>query len=352
VVSLIHAKIYDRFVMTFANRVNHQPKTGMNMSNFYRATALAAAFVCLPLSAMAQSTVTLYGRVNTTVESQKFAGQERQTVVANNASRFGFTGSEDLGGGLKAIFRLESGFDSDTGATTRFNGSNALFGRTAIVGLSGGFGTIRAGQQDYLPAYLATADYVSLHNHDTGSSSDALFGGFQLPGRQTNSLSYTTPSFGGVTLEIAQSLKERAPGALTQTDIAANYVAGPLHLGAGYQKIGDNKLLALRALYEFGAVTLGGYYERDDFVVLGDRNNVRISAMYTLGASEFHANVGAAGKFSNRADSKAQQYTLGYNYNLSKRTKVYGYVTRVNDGAAAVYGGDFNSTAIGVRHNF
>ena len=191
-----------------------------------------------------------------------------------------------------------------------------------------------------------------MHNHDTGSSSDALFGGFQLPARQSNSISYTTPSFSGLTVEVAQSLRENVAGAQNQTDIAANYDAGPLHLGAGYQKFGDNKWLALRALYEFGAVTLGGYYERDDFVIQGDRNNFRVAAMYTLGASEFHANVGSAGKFSKVANSKAQQYTLGYNYNLSKRTKVYGYVTRVNDSAAGLYGGDFNSTAVGIRHNF
>lgn len=326
------------------------------MSTIFRATALAAAFVCLPLSAMAQSTVNLYGRVNTTVESQKFGTSARQTVVSNNSSRFGFTGSEDLGGGLKATFRLESGFASDTGATT-----GNLFGREAVVGLSGGFGTVRLGQQAYLPAYLATADYVSMHNHDTGSSSDLLFWGnvgVMQTARQSNSISYTTPSFSGLTVEVAKSLRENAVGALNQIDVAANYDAGPLHLGAGYQKLGDNKALALRALYEFGAVTLGGYYERDDLVILGDRNNFRVAAMYTMGASEFHANVGLAGKFSNRANSKAQQYTLGYNYNLSKRTKVYGYVTRLNDNSAtlanptAIYGGDFNSTAVGIRHNF
>ena len=322
------------------------------MSITFRATALAAAFACLPLSAMAQSTVTLYGRVNTTVESQRFNNQ-RQTTVSNNSSRFGFTGTEDLGGGLKATFRLESGFASDTGATT----GGALFGREAVVGLSGAFGTIRLGRQAYLPAYLATADYVSMHNHDTGTSADALFGGFLLPARQSNSISYTTPSFSGLTVEVAQSLKERAPGALSQTDVAANYDNGPLHLGAGYQKLGDNKLLALRALYELGAVTLGGYYERDDFVTQGDRNNFRVAAMYTMGASEFHVNVGSAGKFSKIADSKAQQYTFGYNYNLSKRTKVYGYYTRVNNNSGLTYDvvgqfRDFSSTAVGIRHNF
>ncbi len=325
------------------------------MSMIFRATAAAAVLVCLPMAALAQSTVTLYGRLNTTLESQK-SNDIRKTVVANNSSRFGFKGEEDLGGGMKAVFRLESGVASDTGAIA--NGT--LFGREATVGLSGGFGTVRLGQQAYLPAYLATADYVSMHNHDTGSSSDSLFGGFYIDSRQGNSISYTTPNISGFTVEIAQGLNEKAniPGVVpavrrkNQTDVAANYDAGPLHLGAGYEKIGDDKLLALRALYEFGALTVGGYYERDDFVTLGKRNNVRLSAMYSVGASEFHANVGSAGKFDNVADSKAQQYTLGYNYNMSKRTKVYGYFTRVNDNSAKLYGGDFNSTAVGIRHNF
>ena len=322
------------------------------MSITLRATAAAAVLVCLPMAVLAQSTVTLYGRINTTLESQKRDGV-RNTVVADNASRFGFKGEEDLGGGMKAIFRLESGFRSDTGQTYDFEGTRKLFGREATVGLSGGFGTVRLGQQAYLPAYLATADYVSMHNHDTGSSADALFGGFLLSARQSNSFSYTTPSFSGLTVEVARSLKEGVAGLPSSTDVAANYDAGPLHLGAGYEKIGDDKLLALRALYEFGALTVGGYVERDDFVVRGTRNNVRLSAMYTVGASEFHANAGSAGKFSKVADSKAQQYTLGYNYNLSKRTKVYGYFTRVNDNSAdKIYAGNLNATAVGIRHNF
>lgn len=323
------------------------------MSTILRATACAAVFACLPLSVLAQSSATIYGRINTTVESQRANGITK-TVVANNSSRFGFTGAEDLGGGLKAVFRLEGGIASDTGGTT----GGALFGREATVGLTGGFGAVRLGQQSYLPAYLATADYVSMHNHDTGSSSDALFGGFLIDARQSNSISYTTPDFSGFKLEVAQGLNEKAniPGTTVrrknQTDIAANYDAGPLHLGAGYEKIGDDKLFALRALYELDAFTVGTYYERDDFVTKGKRNNFRLSGMYTLGANEFHANAGFAGKFDNVADSKGRQYTLGYNYNLSKRTKAYGYVTRISDSSANLYGGTFNSTAVGVRHNF
>ena len=85
--------------------------------------------------------------------------------------------------------------------------------------------------------------------------------------------------------------------------------------------------------------------------------NFRLSAMYVMNASEFHVNVGRANRWSNVSDSAATQWTLGYNYNLSKRTKVYTYYTKVNNKKGADYmtgtpGDDFSSFALGVRHNF
>ena len=94
---------------------------------------LAVLAVAGTTAAMAQSSVTLYGRVNTTVERQK-VGDVTTTGMFNNSSRFGFKGTEDLGGGLKAGFQLESGFNSDTGAS-----SPTFFGRQSEVNLSGGF---------------------------------------------------------------------------------------------------------------------------------------------------------------------------------------------------------------------
>ena len=84
--------------------------------------ALAALALVGTSAAFAQSSVTLYGRVNTTVERQK-DGDVSKTGLFNNNSRFGFKGQEDLGGGLKAGFQLESGFDSSSGASAaRFFG--------------------------------------------------------------------------------------------------------------------------------------------------------------------------------------------------------------------------------------
>ncbi|NMM77690.1 porin [Acidovorax sp. SRB_14] len=318
-------------------------------------------------AALAQSSVTLYGRVNTTVEHQK-TGDTKVNGLFNNSSRFGFKGTEDLGGGLKAGFQLESGFASDTGAGTGWPGlpsSNGgiTFGRQSEVNLSGGFGMVRLG--NFTPeSYYATADYVSMHNHDTGSSSDALyydpvwFGGLGTK----NKVGYRTPSFGGLTVDAAVNLHEQTSGGKNGYDLAANYNMGPLALGAGYSAVNSNNQFGLRALYTIGQFTVGGYYQRNKdanqlvSTGAGTRNNFRLAGMYALGASEFHLNVGRANKWSNVADSGATQYTLAYNYNLSKRTKVYGYYTRVNNSANANYsapsGQDFSSLAVGVRHNF
>ena len=316
--------------------------------------ALAVLALLGSTAAFAQSSVTLYGRVNTTVERQE-VGNVKTTGLFDNNSRFGFKGTEDLGGGLKAGFQLESGFNSDTGASAA-----TFFGRQSEVNLSGGFGTVRLG--NFFPeSYYATADYVSMHNHDTGNSSDAFYA-YVMP--SANKIAYRTPSFGGLTVDAAVALHEQATGGKNAFDLAVNYNLGALALGAGYSKQGDVNQFAARALYTFGAFTVGGYIQRDeDAYVLngGKRNTFRLAGAYNLGASEFHVNVGRAGEYKNLNDSDATQYTLGYNYNLSKRTKVYGYYTRINNSRAGTYGlnqavvgagVDSNTLAVGIRHNF
>lgn len=327
---------------------------------------LLATLALLGTSAVfAQSSVTLYGRVNTSVERQKVGGTSN-TVMQNNASRFGFKGTEDLGGGLKAGFQLESGFNSDTGTGSGWTHptTGMTFARQSEVNLSGGFGMIRLG--NFTPeSYYATADYVSMHNHDTGTSSDALyydpvwFGGLST----TNKIGYRSPSLGGLTIDASVNLHEQTTGGKNGYDLAANYNIGALNLGAGYSQVDSNRQLGLRALYTFGQFVVGGYYQRnkDDNQLLatgaGNRNNFRLAGAYMMGASEFHVNVGRAGKWSDIADSSATQWTLGYNYNFSKRTKVYAFYTKVDNKAGATYmtgaaGQDFSSLALGVRHNF
>ncbi len=328
------------------------------MKRILAATA-AMATLAAAGSVSAQSSVAIYGRVNLSAESQK-SGSLQRSVLADNSSRWGLRGTEDLGSGLKAGFVLESGFDASTGrAAANF------FGRQSEVNLGGGFGMVRLGNFTS-DAYYATADYISLHNHDTGTSSDALYA---YIGRNTNKVAYRAPELAkGLQLEGSVSAAEGAPGQKRTVDLAANYAVGPVALGFGYENADTTTVkvnqFALRALYSTGPITVGGYVQRDKNgfgANFGDRTTVRASAMYLLGVTEFHLNVGRAGAYSNLANSGATQATVGVNYNLSKRTKVYTYYTRLNEqSAASPYsalgfgpaGGTQSSLAAGVRHNF
>lgn len=335
--------------------------------------------------------VGVYGRVNTSIESQKLTGSDSVTVLQNNASRWGLRGAEDLGGGMRAFFQLESGFGSDTGELTnnpsRSGSSGGLFNRESFAGITTGFGSLRGGRMTS-PVYFASADYISMHNHDTGTSSDALFAFSATGVNNNNSVAYKSPDFAGANVEVAYAFAagffpinpaawQEQPGSDNQTNlqVAVNWVGGPLHLGGGYAvmkdksgesftpPVGENKddMFVIRGLYEIGAFTIGAYYERAKLQLAGDRrsrNNYRLAGMYTVGASEFHLNFGMADDFDGIDDSAATQFTVAYNYNLSKRTKVYAFYTQIDQDDNTNYylgsanGDKFSSYALGLRHNF
>ena len=317
------------------------------MNKHFVRAGIAAGLSLAGGLAAAQSSATVYGRLNVTIENQKIGTNDAKWVEQNNSSRIGFKGSEDLGGGLKAGFQIEHGFSPDTGAAAA-----TFWGRQSEVNLSGGFGTVRLGNFTS-EAYYATADYVSMHNHDTGTSSDALYA---YLGRNGNKVAYRLPGFvKDLSVEAAVSLGEGAANQEKNYDVAVNYAIGGLQLGFGYEQADTTTVsrdqFAVRAAYTAGPVTVGGYVQRDKNAFgAGNRTNVRLAGMYALGSSEFHLNVGSAGDTGD-ADNGAKQFTVGYNYNLSKRTKVYGFYTKLDD-SATLYGGDFKSFALGLRHNF
>jgi predicted porin len=345
-----------------------------------RSLFMAAAATLATTSVMAQSNVSIYGRVNVSVERQKteVAGDSQSIWAMQNASsRIGFKGTEDLGGGLKASFLLEHGFNVDTGAA-----SGTFWGRESWVALEGGFGRVRLGNMGPTAAYFATADYISMHNHDTGTSADAFY---LYQGSAKNTVAWNQ-TFGPISAEVQYGLKSigatesKAAGAQDTIVLVGNYDQGPLHVGVSYldgmdvygaalgMVGGTNaKQFGVRGLYEMGAITVGAYFINDkiddDAGNTAKRNAFRVSAMYTMGASEFHANVGKAGKLKANGTTidgtDATQYTLGYNYNLSKRTKVYAFYTALSGDGREFYAatnvgidGFKNSLAAGIRHNF
>ncbi len=317
--------------------------------------AAVAAAVAAP-AAFAQSSVTLWGRINTTVESQKIGNGDRVVREANNNSRLGFTGTEDLGGGMKAAFNLEHGFESDTGAAS---GGTQFWNRQSNVQLSGGFGTVRLGAW-FPDSYFATVDRTSNHNHDTGSSADALFSSIGFSYR-TNKVGYFSPDMNGFNAAVSVHAGEGVVGDARAYDASFNYQVAGLHIGGGYSQadtVAQRKNYIIEADYGFGPFLVTGYAQSEKIDGYKTRNIGRVSAMYTLGASEFHVNVGGTKAGGDTPVAKggfmtngAKQWTLGYNYNLSKRTKVYGYYT-VIDYTTANKVGDFSSLAAGIRHNF
>lgn len=301
--------------------------------------AASAACMLFAGGALAQTSVSIYGRINVTVESQRSGDAGSAVRMVDNASRIGFKGREDLGGGMYAAFKLESGFDAATGESYAFR-------RESSVELGSAWGAVRMGNW-IAGSYAATADYVSLHNHDTGTSSDALyaFGTYA----QQRRIAYLTPSLQGLTAELSTTTEEE--GQPRTTDLSANWQGGPWMLGAGYSRRDQAHQWALRALYHRGAFLAGGYVQREtvDGSPHGDNRSIyRAVAMYVVGAGELHANAGRSGRGGSFA-TQATQYTLGYNHNLSKRTKVYTFYTAIDRPGRS---DDFRSLAVGVRHAF
>jgi len=197
-------------------------------------------------AAQAQSSVTIYGIVDTGVTYTSKAqtpagGTNTGSKFAMNSgniqgSRIGFKGVEDLGGGLSAVFNLETGFTNDNGGlqgSDSVTGSN-LFRRKSVVGLAGGFGSVLVGRQtdfaDTISAYTGVADFGGVIQN-SGSALNRLQGT-----RTNNSVSYTTNNLAGFTANAMYGFGETA-GKTTAGQsfgFGVKYDNGPLGLGANY----------------------------------------------------------------------------------------------------------------------
>jgi predicted porin len=326
---------------------------------FTKLTIASACALWLAATAHAQTNSGFYGRANLSVESQK-DGNTSTTKMVDNSSRLGFKADRSIAGGLKAGVVLEAGTNLTSGST------NAdLFAREANTWLSGGFGEMRLGRMAANTAYFATADAISNHNHDTGTSSDAFY---DFLASMKNAVSYAPPKLGGLQLRAQVGMKNGSGTGNNATGLKVNPVAlsgeydmGPFSVGLGYERAGNSagkaiSATALRAAYSTGPMNFGVYVQSSSGPS-NDRTAWRLSGMYTMGQNEFHINYGIAGDRANSADTGATQTTLGYNYNLDKATKLYAFWTGVDNDKLAKYsvttaGTKLSSLAVGFRYNF
>ncbi len=301
-------------------------------------------------AAFAQSNVTVYGSIDgglRNLTNVNAAGDNRLTMGSNGtfrSNRLGFKGSEDLGGGLKANFVLETGFNTGTGALN--NTSNVLFQREATVGLSGGFGDIDFGRQ-YTAAFrtiLAFDPFVYRYPSVTYAISSTA------GTRNSNDIQYTG-IFGDVTLRAEYALGEVAGSTSNgaKQAIGANYASGPLKVGASYTQgklnVGSNAApnyrnydhFAIGGAYRFGAATAYlGYVDEKQAVAARDDTSKWTWAGLSYKLSPALAVTGAWYRikvFNNKAtasvgagDGKKDLYMLGAIYALSKRTTLYSEV--------------------------
>lgn len=328
---------------------------------------LAVALLgALPFAAIAQSEVSVYGIMDAAVSREDNGVDERTVVNSGNqsSSRIGFKGTEDLGNGLTALFNVEAGVSLDTGA-----GDSALFGRRAVVGLEGSFGTLTAGRE-----YTPIADVAKMSDilgQGLYGSNLAAFSSGRLTRRISNSVNYKSPSLGGAKLMAAYAAGEQNNGASGDLlGAAVEYKLGDLKLGAGIHSIervaaGDDREIGLGAAYKLGDVEFMGNYLVADREGEAKFEQANIGASLAMGPGKFYANVQ---RDELDGGAKGTGFTLAYTYAMSKRTNLYAsYATKRNNELArfginssstnvtppaAALGADPSALTVGVRHSF
>ncbi|WP_374626808.1 porin [Pandoraea sp.] len=351
---------------------------------------ICMAALSMPTLASAQGNVNLYGVIDAGVTYVTNQHGGRNTVLATGMQTpnlFGLQGSEDLGGGLKAVFKLEGQFALDNGASI----GGGTFARQSYVGLAGPWGTVTLGNQyefmfDSLSAQRLgpSLAYVSLYNLQQGpfQGLGTPFGGldFNRVGgafRVANAVKYMTPDYRGLNAGVMYGLGG-VPGSFGQsstTSAGINYANGPLSLNAAYTYAKDATINnGNDGIRNWG---VGGRYQLDkwqfDAIYTNTRNtftgghvdvyqvgvNYSISPATTLrGDYQFMKGNAQLG------DNKAHQFGLTLDYAFSKRTDVYANLVyqRASGNAAAMAwisglpgsadGSNQGAVRLGLRHFF
>ncbi|MEM5342223.1 porin [Paraburkholderia azotifigens] len=383
-------------------------------------STLSLALLGAAGAAHAQSSVTLYGLIDESIQYVHNADRSNNNLwnmFSGNlqGSRWGMKGTEDLGGGLKAIFQLESGFDPNTGKSGQ---GGRLFGRQAYVGLThDAYGTFTAGRQ-----YDPVVDLVQ------PLTADNYFGStFTTPGdvdnndnssRTNNAIKYVSPVWSGFQFEGMYALGGVAgsTGSGQTWSGAATWSGGPFSVAAGYIRMDAGNTLASRgtswnsatvptsgatfdsqinngyasaksvsiastaAQYVTGPFTFNirysfAQYKPDAFSAFTEQEKYHVAGAYAGYQVTPAMLLGLGYTYTHGAGDTSANYhqvSLGGDYNLSKRTDVYlvgAYqhasgtqrtsLTSTQEAGASVgsYGYDAASktqeiVSLGIRHKF
>lgn len=339
--------------------------------------------------------VSVYGRLDVgyaaTTKTVNGADTKDNGVVSHNSvtSMWGIQGSEDLGGGLKANFKLEQDIypaNGNTGASGAGAGATnaAGFNRTSLLGLSGGFGTVSLGR-DYVPTFklIGATDVNNLSR--IGTVQLAANTGVST----TNSVVfYSTPVMSGFQVNVAYRNADQSTTVDTYqklTNITATYTNGPLMVGVGTGStesksttgvkntgvtyVGQAAAIAtaekvsgnvVAASYDFGSFKLMGNYitskaQEVSAGVDNEANELNIGATVPMGKATLIAQAGQNTlKVTGADDRKGTDFVVGVDYALSAKTAVFAKTGTYAKMDAAAGGGEYksNSTAVGLKTVF
>ncbi len=353
-------------------------------------------------AAYAQSSVTIYGKVDLGLVLDSGSPQGKSVRLdsgVTGGSRIGFKGVEDLGGGYKASFQLETGYCADSAAgqsnTVKNSagttvgtvpvpnfctGSNAFMGRQAHGDLTGAFGGLSAGRQYSLGFNnLSTIDPF-------GTGFAAQINNIVDPSgiRINNSVTYVTPSIAGLTAAGEIGFGEQTGNWVggRETGAGLTYVNGPAYLGFSFYDqenangVGSQrKNYTFGGTYDFGIVKVHGLVQKSDGDPTGAKKvdildimgglTIPVGGGQLMGSYIHHNDRTANTAGGNTGDEDATQWGIGYQYPLSKRTSIYTAYAKINNdnnsfghnagftvGNATAAGTGNKAFNLGVVHNF
>jgi predicted porin len=330
----------------------------LELSMFSKKTAVAAATLLAAFAAQAQ--VNVYGNVDLFVGRVDLPGAPKGTMEVRSdvatGSFIGFKGQEDLGGGLKAFFKLESSISADVGGTAA-NATPAgnFWNRTSELGLAGGFGTVTLGNSLAL-GFLANNTFNPFSATGLASPSQYLLA--HGPAWK-DAVTYTSPNFSGFTVA-GQWAPSEADGTDDDYGIQLNYGAGPLALGFTYSdeqsvslsnvanSSGAGTRWQIGGSYDFGSAKLFAQYGQDKVNNVSTKDKFfQVGVAVPVTSSD--AIVASFGQ--NKADARrVRDLTVAYDHSMSKRTGVYVAIKNVNDNKADPKSG--TTFGVGIRHAF
>ncbi len=297
--------------------------------------------------------------------------------VSSNVSRFGFKGAEDLGGGLAAIWQIEQQVNINGTGTSTFATRNSF------AGLKGDFGTVLMGKHD-TPYKLSTRKLDVFG--DSIADNRSLLGGISatatvtqpglvtaassFDGRQNNVLAYISPAMAGftvaaATVNLSQDNKTDAQAKDSAFSIAGMYDAAPFYGAVAYEvhtlksnvgatTKGDSESAAKAGFgFTMDAFNIGVVYEKtsDKLGLAGAKlyahNAYYVAGKYSFGTSAVKLAYGKLGDVGSVKDTGATQVSVGYDYGLSKHTKLYAIYSRISNKNAASYGFSQSTSANG-----